>query len=72
MIAPGAKIGFWTVVEIDESGRRALCECCCKNLRSLMIASLLDGTAAASCGCTPPTRKKNARHRDLTKTSRAH
>lgn len=60
VIAPGAKIGFWTIVEIDESGRRALCECRCKNLRSLMINSLVDGTAATSCGCAPLTKKQIA------------
>lgn len=61
MIAPGTRIGLWTVKEVDESGRRALCECRCGNLRAVFIASLLDGSSV-SCGCGMPMSEKR---RDL-------
>jgi hypothetical protein len=53
----GTRIHHWIVVEIQ--GRRAFCECRCKNRRALFIAALVDGNAPSSCGCSPRTAAEN-------------
>jgi hypothetical protein len=50
-IAAGVKVGSWLVARIE--GRAATCQCRCGSLRVLVVASLVDGSAAPSCGCQP-------------------
>jgi hypothetical protein len=61
MIAPGTKIGFWTVVKVDD--RRTLVECICGNAKAVFTASLVDGSCAPSCGCRPLSREQLATQR---------
>jgi hypothetical protein len=48
----GAKIGFWTVVNVI--GRRATCQCRCGVIRVVAIDALQSGSST-SCGCAPIT-----------------
>ena len=60
-ITTGAKVGNWQVLGVD--GRRAHAHCVCGTVRVLAIASLLDGTAAPSCGCAPISSEQVALRR---------
>jgi hypothetical protein len=60
-ITPGATINNWLVASVN--GRAATCQCKCGSLRVISIASLLDRTAAPSCGCAPPSRGQAAQQR---------
>lgn len=55
-ITPGARVGNWQVLGVD--GRRAHAICVCGTVRVLAIASLLDGSAAPSCGCQQLSRQQ--------------
>jgi hypothetical protein len=72
-IAPGAKIAgtHWTIVRIDDDGRRALVQCACGNCKSVFIAALRDGSCAPSCGCRPLTKEQVAQQHDEAKRQRA-
>ena len=54
----GQHFAHWTIVDIDEAGRRAICECVCGNHRALFVAALVDGSAATSCGCRALSRQQ--------------
>jgi hypothetical protein len=52
-ITIGSTIGHWRVATVN--ARAATCQCRCGAVRVLSVASLIDGTAAPSCGCAPLT-----------------
>jgi hypothetical protein len=60
----GAKVGSWEVLGLD--GKRAHCVCACGVVRALAIASLIDGSAASSCGCAPLSPEQAAQQRGET------
>ena len=60
-ITPGAKVGNWLVASV--SGRAATCQCGCGAIRVISTASLLDGSAAPSCGCAPLSPRQIAQQR---------
>jgi hypothetical protein len=64
----GATINNWQVLGTD--GKRAHCICSCGAARVLAIASLLDGTAAPSCGCAPLSPRQIAQQRGETEQQR--
>jgi hypothetical protein len=59
VVEPGGTFFAWTVVVVDELGRRALCICACGAPREISVDALLDGTSARGCGCkrTPAPRR---------------
>jgi len=59
--ATGVRIGNWQVLGVD--GRRAHSICVCGTVRVLAADSLLDGTAAPSCGCAPLSSEQVALRR---------
>jgi hypothetical protein len=59
MLKVGAKIDYWTIINIDPGGTRAVCMCECKTTRIISLKALAAGEAAPSCGCqglTPAQR----------------
>jgi hypothetical protein len=48
----GSTVGFWIVLSIDVSGRRAACQCRCGAVREVSVDALVSG-ASTSCGCAP-------------------
>jgi hypothetical protein len=60
MITPGVKIAgtHWTIVQVDDDGRRTLVQCICGNSKLVFTAALRDGTVAPSCGCRPLAREQ--------------
>jgi hypothetical protein len=57
----GVKIGNWEILSVD--GKRAHCACACGTVRVLAVTSLLDGSAAPSCGCAPLSPEQAALRR---------
>jgi hypothetical protein len=67
-ITTGATTNGWQILSVD--GKRACCSCSCGAVRVLAISSLLDGTAAPSCGCAPLSSRQIAQQRGETEQQR--
>ena len=65
MTAPGAKVAgtHWTIVKVEDDGRRTLVQCICGNSKLVFTAALRDGTVAPSCGCRPLSKEQLAAQR---------
>jgi hypothetical protein len=50
---PTRRIGHWSVLSVDSSGKRATCQCVCGRIHVLGVEALELGITT-SCGCRPP------------------
>lgn len=69
-ITPGSKTGFWEVLSIDPTGKRCCAGCVCGNVSIISVASLLDGTAAPSCGCITTKHQAKTMRREAEERQR--
>jgi|AmaraimetFIIA100_FD_contig_101_312356_length_1769_multi_4_in_0_out_0_4 hypothetical protein len=51
----GDRIGYWEIIGIDNSRKRAACCCRCGTVRTIAIEVLQSG-ASESCGCALPSK----------------
>jgi hypothetical protein len=59
----GATFGSWTVLSIDNGGRRAACRCVCGTVRVVSVEAL-NGGVSSSCGCQQLSPRQSAMLRE--------
>jgi hypothetical protein len=58
-LTAGQVFGAWTLVAVDDTGKRVVVRCTCGVLRQLARGALIDSRTMKGCGCSATREPRN-------------